>query len=102
MEGRHFSGLGEIELAYLDIKEKYDRLSDGIKGTYESRIMRLLNDLYIPLYLREHYAESPNYYTNSTHEGMVETLNWLSYPDKDKKMYLDEELAEYFEDKNKS
>ena len=98
MEGRHFSGLGEIERAYLDTKEKYDRLSECIKGTYESRIMRLLNDLDYPLFLREHYAESPNYYTNSKPEGMVGTLNWLSYPEKDKKMYLDEEMEEYFTD----
>ena len=97
MEGRHFSGLGEIELAYMDMKEEHDRLSECLRGTYESRIMRLLNDLDNPLFLREHYAESPNYYTNSTYEGMVDTFNWLSYPEKDKKMYLDEELMEYFE-----
>ena len=98
---QHSSGLSESDIAYLDDKEKleeYDRFSEGLKGTYEARIMRLLNDLDNPMFLREHYSESPNYYTNSTLEGMVETLNWLSYPDKDKKMYLDEELDEYFKD----
>ena len=71
---------------------------DYLTGMYESRIMRLLNDMDIPLFLREHYSESPNYYTNSTPEGMVETLNWLSYSDKDKKIYLDGEMTEYFTD----
>ena len=101
MEGTHFSGLGEIEMAYLDVKEKlgeYEGFAEDLTATYQSRVMRLMNDHDNPMFLREHYAESPNYYTNSTLEGMVETLNWLSYPDKDKKMFLDEELAEYFKD----
>ena len=96
---QHSSGLSDSDMAYLDDKEKleeYDRFADYLTGTYQSRIMRLLNDLDNPMFLREHYSESPNYYTNSTLEGMVDTLNWLSYSDKDKKMYLDEELVEYF------
>ena len=96
---QHSSGLSNSDMAYLDDKEKleeYGRFADDLTGTYQSRIMRLLNDLDNPMFLREHYSESPNYYTNSTLEGMVDTLNWLSYPDKDKKIYLDEELVEYF------
>ena len=98
-EQQHFSGLGEIEMAYMDVKEKlgeYEGFSESLAGTYQSRIMRLLNDLDTPMFLREHYAESPNYYTNSTLEGMVETLNWLSYSDKEKTIYLNEEIDEYF------
>ena len=96
---QHSSGLSDSDMAYLDDKEKleeYDRFAGELTGTYQSRIMRLLNDLDNPMFLREHYSESPNYYTNFTLEGMVDTLNWLSYPDKDKKIYLDEELVEYF------
>ena len=73
-------------------------MEDYLTGIYESRIMRLLNDIDLPIFLREHYSESSNYYTNSTPEGMVETLNWLSYSDKDKKIYLDEEISEYFKE----
>jgi len=99
MDERHFSGLGEIEMAYMDVKEKlgeYEGFASDLTEKYQSRIMRLLNDSETPMYLREHYAESSNYYTNSTLEGMVDTLNWLSYTDKDKMTHLDEELNSYF------
>tara|TARA_B100000674_G_C37201990_1_gene628758 strand:+ start:94 stop:276 length:183 start_codon:yes stop_codon:yes gene_type:complete len=47
------------------------------------------------IYLREHYAESPNYYGNQDEENMIETLIWLSHSDKEKKDILDKELDEY-------
>ena len=62
---------------------------------YEERIMGLLNDQQKDLYLREHYAESPNYYGNQEEENMIQTLIWLSYSDQEKKDILDKELEDY-------
>ena len=62
---------------------------------YEGKIMGLLDNQETDIYLREHYAESPNYYGNQDEENMIETLIWLSHSDKDKKDILDNELDEY-------
>ena len=62
---------------------------------YEGKIMGLLDNQETDIYLREHYAESPNYYGNQDEETMIETLIWLSHSDEDKKNILDKELEEY-------
>ena len=70
-------------------------LSNFLITKYEEKIMGLLDNQETDLYLREHYAESPNYYGNQDEENMIETLIWLSHSDKDKKDILDKELEEY-------
>ena len=70
-------------------------LSKFLITKYEEKIMALLDNQETDIYLREHYAESPNYYGNQDEENMIETLIWLSHSDKDKKDILDKELEEY-------
>ena len=70
-------------------------LSKFLITKYEGKIMALLDNQETDIYLREHYAESPNYYGNQDEENMIETLIWLSHSDKDKKDILDNELDEY-------
>jgi len=67
-------------------------LSKFLRTTYQERIMKLLNNQECDIYLREHYAESPNYYGNREEETMIQTLIWLSYSDQDKQRLLDQEL----------
>ena len=70
-------------------------LSKFLITKYEEKIMALLDNQDTDIYLREHYAESPNYYGNQDEENMIETLIWLSHSDEDKKDILDKELEEY-------
>ena len=70
-------------------------LSKFLITKYEEKIMALLDNQETDIYLREHYAESPNYYGNQDEENMIETLIWLSHSDEDKKDILDKELEEY-------
>ena len=70
-------------------------LSKFLITKYEEKIMGLLDNQENDLYLREHYAESPNYYGNQDEENMIETLIWLSHSDEEKKDILDKELEEY-------
>jgi len=74
----------------------------GINGAYEilfaigekysARIYELLDNEELPLFLREHYSESPHWYTNGEWNTMLDTLIWMSYTDNEKKKLLDEEL----------
>jgi hypothetical protein len=70
-------------------------LSKLLITKYEEKIMSLLDNQETDLYLREHYAESPNYYGNQEEETMIETLIWLSHSDVEKKDILDWELEQY-------
>ena len=83
----------------MDTKNTMDTntksLSKFLITKYEEKIMGLLDNQETDIYLREHYAESPNYYGNQDEENMIETLIWLSHSDKDKKDILDKELDEY-------
>ena len=70
-------------------------LSKFLITKYQEKIMSLLDNQDTDIYLREHYAESPNYYGNQDEETMIETLIWLSHSDEDKTDILDKELEEY-------
>lgn len=70
--------------------------ADHVTTSYRKRMLEMLNDEHLPLYLREHFSDSPNYYTNINLYKMVDTLVWLTYTDRDKKSNLDTELDEYF------
>ena len=70
-------------------------LSKFLITKYQGKIMSLLDNQETDIYLREHYAESPNYYGNQDEENMIETLIWLSHSDEEKKDILDKELEEY-------
>ena len=59
---------------------------------YSDRIYELLDDTSHPLFLREHYSESPNWYTNQDPKTMIDTLIWMSYTESEKKKLLDEEI----------
>jgi len=66
-----------------------------LKTSYQERMLEILDDTDIPLYLREHYSESPSYYGNEDPDTMIDTLIWLSKSDAHKKQELDKELSEY-------
>ena len=59
---------------------------------YSQRIFKILDNEGCPLYLREHYSESPSWYTNRSVTGIVDTLIWMSYSETEKRKILDEEL----------
>jgi hypothetical protein len=70
--------------------------TDHVATTYRKRILEILDDDRLPLYLREHFSESPDYYANLNLYKMVDTLAWLTYSDNQKREILDRELDEYF------
>ena len=65
---------------------------------YSKRIFKILDNEECPLYLREHYAESPSWYTNHSVNGIVDTLIWMSYSDNEKLKILDDELESLSKD----
>ena len=62
---------------------------------YQRRIYKLLDSDKYPLYLREHYSESPNWYVNSDIKNIIQTLLWMTYNGKEKEEILNKELIEY-------
>ncbi len=70
--------------------------ADHVTTSYRKRVLEMLDDERLPLYLREHLSESPNYYTNINLYKMVDTLVWLTKSDVVKRDILDTELDEYF------
>ncbi len=68
-----------------------------LQNSYQKRIYQLLDSEDLPLFLREHYVESPNWYGNSSCKNMVQSLIWLSYTKKEKEELLNRELDQYFE-----
>ena len=65
---------------------------------YSKRIFKIMDNAECPLYLREHYAESPSWYTNHSVNGIVDTLIWMSYSDNEKLKILDDELESLSKD----
>ena len=51
---------------------------------YSKRIFKIMDNAECPLYLREHYAESPSWYTNHSVNGIVDTLIWMSHSENEK------------------
>jgi hypothetical protein len=104
-----YDGSYDVVLHYsIVFKKKIDILSYSymaseqplrsyLTSRYEDRIMTLLNDESVPLYLREHYSESPNYYVNEDPSVMIETLIWLSLTETQKKDYLQSDLEVYMD-----
>ena len=88
----------EDKVNRLEKKMKdFQSLSDYInfsKNVYISRINNLILNTKVNN-LRELYEESPNYYTDNI-TIMFNNLIWLSYSDDEKKVYLNQELEEYF------
>lgn len=70
--------------------------ADYFTKTYRKVILNKLDDDKLPLYLREHISESPNYYTNINLYNMTDTMEWLAFSDPQKREFLDQELADYF------
>ena len=59
----------EIIQGLLDIQQKY-----------RYYIYQLMDDNNIPLFLREHYSESPNWYLNNDIQNMIDTINSTNVP----------------------
>ena len=74
----------------------FNDFADHVATSYRKRMLEMLDDERYPLYLREHFSESPNYYTNINLYKMVDTLVWLTKSDAEKTELLDTELNEYF------
>ena len=62
---------------------------------YDKRIYKLLDDKKYPLFLREHYSESPNWYINNSTINKINTLLWMTYNKTEKEEILNKELIEY-------
>ena len=63
---------------------------------YKTKIESILNNEKIPLFLREFYGESPNWYTNQDMYNIIDSILWLTYNDQDKEEILNRELLNYF------
>ena len=66
--------------------------------SYKEKIESVLSDQDKPLFLREFYAESPNWYTNQNIYHLIDTLIWLTYTEQEKENKLNDEIEEYFKD----
>jgi hypothetical protein len=80
-----------------DSMDSEQPLREYLDTRYHARIMEQLNDATVPLYLREHYTESPNYYATEDPSVMIETLVWLSRTDAQKQAYLQADLEAYMD-----
>ena len=67
----------------------------NLQTQFHLRMSKLMNNINIPLYLKEHYSESPNWKNNNDHNSMINTLIWMTYSNEEKKEILDEELEDY-------
>ena len=66
--------------------------------SYKEKIESVLSNQDTPLFLREFYSESPNWYTNQNVYHLIDTLVWLTYTDQEKENKLNEEIEIYFKD----
>ena len=66
--------------------------------SYKEKIESVLSNQDTPLFLREFYVESPNWYTNQNVYHLIDTLVWLTYTDQEKEDKLNEEIEIYFKD----
>ena len=65
--------------------------------SYKEKIESVLSNQDTPLFLREFYVESPNWYTNQNVYHLIDTLVWLTYTDQEKEDKLNDEIEEYFD-----
>lgn len=77
---------------------EYDNICQYLIQTYKERMDSILDNQETPLFLREFYSESPNWYTNQNIYDFIDTLSWLSYTDQEKEERLNEEIEEYLKD----
>ena len=67
----------------------------NLQTQFHLRMSKLMNNINIPLFLKEHYSESPDWKNNNDINNMINTLIWMTYSDEEKKNLLDEELEDY-------
>ena len=67
----------------------------NLQTQFYLRMSKLINNINIPLFLKEHYSESPDWKNNNNINNMINTLIWMTYSDEEKKNLLDEELEDY-------
>ena len=67
----------------------------NLQTQFYLRMSKLMNNINIPLFLKEHYSESPDWKNNNNINSMINTLIWMTYSDEEKKNLLDEELEDY-------
>ena len=63
-----------------------------VNQEYQKRIMEILNDQTIPLYVREHMSESPNWLQNEDTKRQIDTFVWISKSEGEKREELNKEL----------
>ena len=63
-----------------------------VNQEYQKRIIEILNDQTIPLYVREHMSESPNWLQNEDTKRQIDTFVWISKSDGEKREELNKEL----------
>ena len=67
----------------------------NLQTRFHLRMSKLMNDNNGPLFLKDHYSESPDWKINNNINSMINTLIWMTYSDEEKKEILDEELEDY-------
>ena len=66
----------------------------NLQTQFHLRMSKLMNNINIPLFLKEHYSESPDWKNNNDINNMINTLIWMTYSNEEKKNLLDEELED--------
>ena len=66
----------------------------NLQTQFYLRMSKLMNNINIPLFLKEHNSESPDWKNNNDINNMINTLIWMTYSDEEKKNLLDEELED--------
>jgi len=87
-----------MEKEYIVTQEYGNDVYTHLIQSYKEKIESVLDNQETPLFLREFYAESPNWYTNQNIYHLIDTLVWLTYTDQEKENKLNEEIEEYFKD----
>jgi len=87
-----------MENEYIVTQDYGNDVYTHLIQSYKEKIESVLDNQGTPLFLREFYAESPNWYTNQNIYHLIDTLVWLTYTDQEKENKLNEEIEIYFKD----
>ena len=86
-----------MENKYIITQDYENDVYNYLIHSYKGKIESVLNNQDTELFLREFYAESPNWYTNQNIYHLIDTLIWLTYSDKEKEEKLTMDIETYFQ-----
>ena len=76
--------------------DQMNKIKNHLVQCYSERINTLLDNRDVPIFLREFYSESPNWYTNQDILNVIDTFYWMSHTEQEKEDILNNDLQNYF------